>query len=863
MPIRNTNSRSRPASDLVNLDTYTREQHLVVSKADGDKTYVGRAYRMSPLLGGGAEFAKVIKNIFKTLPDDSVIQVNEICQPYQDLPNIFKQGKTQGGTVVSTLIGQHAELLAKGVQTGLAGNMPVINERYLLVTLATPVRYVNPDVLADCQTLQNEFFNGIKGSGFHDARILSAGDLLGFYRVFADLYTPHQPVALDELVELKFQAFTPDMEMDFRERRGGAFGENKFCSAVTAKAFPDVIEQGIMNYVIGAPLNQGAASDGGGHRISCPYIFNATIRVAHQRKELDRIEHAIQSRTKSQPLPFKLGNEDPSAALQDLLHLQQQCAKSDGEKIVYLGATAFLFGRSLDDARVAASDLKIHLDNLNFDARVCNHDTLIRWCQALPLNFAPAVADKLRGEAIMDSAAAGCLLPVYGEHPGNADISPDSTLTGAPFVTRRGTPHFFDPYRTKSNANGFIAAESGMGKSTLMQYLIEMDLAEGTNVFLLDNGKSSKKFCNAVGGEFNDLTFNSPTPPSLNPYTGLSYEEYSDTREGIADLLLLMCYEDEPVQPGARIAMSEASDAAFNQKQGSTEIQTVVDSLSIIFENADKANFSEVQSAARNLVPRLKAFIDSPTRGKFFKGKGTIDRTKQLTVFELSGLEGDKHLQRCVLFLIMNSLMTRIRNVPGRKKIYIDEAFDLLKIDTVAAAMEAIYFKGRKYSVSIWIVVQSLLKLVKINAGSVIMKQSAWKLILGQSKEEINKLFAIEDKPLAAHQDDPYFQKMLASVDSVPGVFSEVMIINKDYFEVVRLYVDRFTGVMFSTSGAAFMSILQSIEDGVDAVLAVNKFIADKAAVNKAFIEEAADILKAQSFTDAEIMTEFAKALSR
>jgi conjugal transfer ATP-binding protein TraC len=327
-------------------------------------------------------------------------------------------------------------------------------------------------------------------------------------------------------------------------------------------------------------------------------------------------------------------------------------------------------------------------------------------------------------------------------------------------------------------------------------------------------------------------------------------------------LLLLMCYEDEPVQSGARIAMSEAVDAAFNQKQMNTEIQTVVDSLTIIFEGMDKANLTEVQSAARNLVPRLKSFIDSPTRGKFFKGRGTIDRTKQLTVFELSGLEGDKHLQRCVLFLIMNTLMTRIKSIPGRKKIYIDEAFDLLKIDTVAAAMEAIYFKGRKYSVSIWIVVQSLLKLVEIKAGSVIMKQSAWKLILGQSKDEINKLFTIDDKPLAAHQDDPYFQKMLKSVETLPGVFSEIMIISKDHYEVVRLYVDKFTGVMFSTSGAAFHSILEKIEEGMDAIEAVNKFIGDKKAVNKSFIQEVLDILRMQSFTHAEIREEFEKAMT-
>ena len=55
--------RTQRASDLVNLDTYTRDDHLIFSKADGDKSYVGRVYVASPLLGGGSEFSNVIVNV--------------------------------------------------------------------------------------------------------------------------------------------------------------------------------------------------------------------------------------------------------------------------------------------------------------------------------------------------------------------------------------------------------------------------------------------------------------------------------------------------------------------------------------------------------------------------------------------------------------------------------------------------------------------------------------------------------------------------------------------------------------------------------------------------------------------------------
>ena len=86
MTLKTPSVKTQKASDLINLDTYTAEEHLIVSKAKQDKTYVGRAYSMSPIVGGGGEFATVIQNIFKSCPDDSVIQVSLISEPDYDAP---------------------------------------------------------------------------------------------------------------------------------------------------------------------------------------------------------------------------------------------------------------------------------------------------------------------------------------------------------------------------------------------------------------------------------------------------------------------------------------------------------------------------------------------------------------------------------------------------------------------------------------------------------------------------------------------------------------------------------------------------------------------------------------------------------
>jgi conjugal transfer ATP-binding protein TraC len=493
----------------------------------------------------------------------------------------------------------------------------------------------------------------------------------------------------------------------------------------------------------------------------------------------------------------------------------RKLCSTDGDKFVFVTTTAFLFGQNAEVTQDAATTVKSSLDKLGLDARIVRTDGLVRWSQALPLNFSVSVAENLKSEAIMGSSAAGTLLPVYGDYQGNARRD---THYGVPFIARRGSVYTFDPYQTSGNFNGTAVAPPGKGKSFILQYIVYFALAEGTNVFLIDNGRSSKKFCLAVGGEFND--FNTQNAPSLNPFTGLVNEEFDQQFEGITSLIMLMAFGNERPQAGATIALSEAVRAAWAQQQGDAEITHVIDALDSINRNAvGKQEISEVEQASLNLVPRLRAFMSSPTRGIYFKGPGSIDIKKQFTVFEMAGLAGDEHLRKCVTFFILNMLMNRIKNIKGRKMIVIDEAHDLFKDDLVARAMEGIYLKGRKDGVSIWTIVQSLLKLAEHEAGRVIINSSAWKLLLEQEPSEISELFKSDILP----KGDPYFERLVRSVETRKGGFSEVLISNSRAYEVVRLYVDQFSGTLFSSEGEARDEVFDLMEQGIPPVDAVKR----------------------------------------
>ncbi len=833
MNVHTLNYKSRKISEVINLDTYTPDSHLIFSKADGDQMMVGRVYEMSPLSGGGSEFSNVIHNIAKTSPDEAVIQVSLFCYPDHKAATTFLKSKIHGGDLVQKLIERKANLLTSATHTGWQPDVPLINVRRVIISTSTPTKSTSEKACDEAYAREDNFLNNLKSCGFYDATELSADEIAGLYRHYKDIYKPRETVELDPGLDLKYQIFGSDDTVDFRDPLVGQFGEDTFVTCVTTKSYPHKGFHGLMNLASGAPFNVGTAKEGGGQRILTPYILNTTIRIANQRKEWRRVDDAIRSREVAQQVVIKLGNEDPAEKLKDLQLIKKQCA-IDGNKFVSVSTTAFFYGRTREQALFAASNFKGTLDKLDFDGRSVLDNAFVRWTQILPLNFSPKIADKIKGETLMAATAAGTLLPVFGDNLGN--VNEHFNDTGSPYVTRRGSVHYFDPFVSDTHFSGLIAAEPGAGKSFMLQDFINTQLAMGRYVYLLDNGRSAKKYCLAVGGEYNEFGGSNNFVPSLNPFSNLSDDDFNDQKEGITALLMLMAFEGEEPERGAKIAMSEAVTAAYEKNQGDADIPQVIESLkSIVDNNKETSKPDIVARAAVDLVPRLNAFINNPSRGKYFAGKGTINPTKQLCVFEIGSLGDDEHLKKCVLFFVLNTLLTRTKSITGKKVIIADEAQDLIKDPMAGPAFEGIYLKGRKESVSIWIVIQSLLKLSETSAGSTIMNQSAWRLILQQPPEEIDKV--LEQKLISSFSNDPYFGRLIKSVKSDKGKYSEILIMGRKGYEVVRLYVDKWTATLYGSEGDARDLIFQWLEQGVSPVDAVNRLLNDKEAVSAKWIK--------------------------
>ena len=819
------NVRRVDASAFINLETYTTEDHLIVSKPEGGKLMIGRVIEASALIAGGGDFGVTVNSVIRSAPDSAVIQISEIVSPDFDGPHRYAHCKTRGSRAVVELVQRQKALLEGALEIGWQENEPILSTRRILISLAVPVADTSPETLAEAAIKQEDFLRNVKASGFKDAAVLSASEVVGIYRWFFKIFRQRGSVVLDQLVDLRHQIFGPDQELDFREPFVGKLGDDTYCAAVAVKSFPEEPPVGLMNIATGGMFSDRKAEEGGGPRITTPFIFTTTVRVANQRAEGTRVQRAIDSRT-SKKAPFTLGREDAERKLKDLRVIQKQCAAGE-DKYVYVSTQALVFGRTPAQARASAGVVAGLLDKLKFDAREVADNLPVRFAQTLPLNYSLRLAESLQSEALMSSGGCARVLPLYGDYGGNAH--PDSDKSGLSLITRRGQLLSVDIWNGLS-PHGVIVAQTGGGKTVTLEDFIFNELSEGTSVVAIDDGRALKKFCHAAGGEF--VEFGAQFRPSLNGFSLLeSDDDFAEQEDLLSDLALQMAYHNETMVAGARIAASEAVKAAWASKGRHADYYTVLDALVKIVEGATGiGSDNEVTVAARTLVPRLKSFLDSPARGDYFRGRCTLDVKSSFTVYEMASL-GESHLKKCVVFFLTNSVLSRLR-----------------------------LRKGRKDRVAIWAVFQSVLQAMELAAGKLIFSQSFWKFFLYQDASEVDKL--VQQRLLGKFNDDKFFVELLKSLRTEKGRYSEIMVQSAITYEVGRLFLDRFTLTLLDSEGPTRERIFELMESGVDVVDAVESVIGEGSSRRKRWISEfVSELRHTQGLSPQEVLSEVREAL--
>jgi conjugal transfer ATP-binding protein TraC len=395
-------------------------------------------------------------------------------------------------------------------------------------------------------------------------------------------------------------------------------------------------------------------------------------------------------------------------------------------------------------------------------------------------------------------------LPIYGPREGDND----------PVVIFRNRMNGLVGFNAFDsglpNYNSLVTGSSGAGKSFLNNCILLQELARGLRVFIIDIGGSYKKLTEALGGQY--LEINLSDKYKINPFD-LADSSQEPSNQKIKSLLACiesMVSEDEKAKlPKLDRALLERSIIELYKSQ---RAEGKVPTLSDL---AEKLSTLE-EASMRAISKMLYLWTGERPYGRLLDGKGSLQTDASICTFDLKGLSAYPDLQSVMILILTDFILTQVEgDKTSRKRIILDEAWELLKSNAAASFMEYCARTLRKTGSGITFITQGVEEIVASPIGPAILNNTATKFIMLQrgDSEILKDALKLNSQEL----------NLIHSLGQKKGEFSEGFMIEGDHRQVVRIYPSPFE-YWLSTSDAqdnAFLAELRS--SGLTLVEAIEK----------------------------------------
>jgi conjugal transfer ATP-binding protein TraC len=800
-------ARSLP-DEFIPVNAYDEETGVFLC----DDGYIGVCYTGNPVNGADDTTAEMLKGAFSlSLPAGSFIQISLLGMPdidsmlvnyrYRRENGIDRIQSPQARKALETFYQRRLEFLSKA---RFESNSPTtgvkIHDRTIVVSLKIPYAGLEPKP-EDVETVAEsgaKLSESLQAIGLFTRRV----NREEYLRIAFRLTHPYDEQKIDPVREdqlLKHQVFVPGESIEVR-KDALEFSDGTLAQMLSVGRWPKKNAMSLMAYMIGDPL-------GANNQIKLPYHINLTLHYPAQYQKTSAMKQkaGLINYQAFGPLPkfvpklfFKKQGMDV------LVNAMEQ-----GATVVEGTLTLTVYGKERDEVSRQMATLRTYLQSFDF---AMGEEKYILWPQfwnSFPLfPTVESIKNTFRFKTLAVEQAM-TFAPLLGEWKGTSSAMPmPDKGHGMLLQSRRGQLMALDLYDTSTNMNGVVFAAAGSGKSFFTQMLVTEYLSMGAKVWAIDVGRSYYKLAKIMGGMF--IEFGNDSGLCLNPFTNV---ENIDEEVGLIQAIIeKMAAPEDGLDDYRRSRLEEAIKAVWGNKGTSSTITDVANYLL----GQDDQRVSDIGNM-------LYRFTEHGSEGYWFNGKANLDMDRDLVVLELEELKGKITLQQVVLMQIIAAIQHEMYlSEDGRPKVLIiDEAWDLLDDPMVSRFMEHAYRRFRKYMGSAIIVTQSISDLYKNDAGKAIAANSAFKFILRQEAEVVDQ---VQEAGYLSLGDYGFYQ--LRSVHSVPGKYSEVMIYTNGQLGISRLIVDRFTGVLFSTSGKERNEVIDAMEAGVEPVQAIDDYIA-------------------------------------
>lgn len=401
------------------------------------------------------------------------------------------------------------------------------------------------------------------------------------------------------------------------------------------------------------------------------------------------------------------------------------------------------------------------------------------------------------------------LMPLFADYKG----------TGNPILmllSPRGQIMFFDLFQSNTNYNAAISAKSGSGKSFLTNEIVKSYRAINAKVSVIDVGRSYKDTCLVLGGQY--IEFTKEAAICINPFSFIKLKldnnvDYDFTNISKEQLLSLEDLDDQitmlkaiflvsagisETDPRYQLADSffeQAIISSLQQHQTNSTYTTVYNELLKIEDNSGVANA---------VAESIKSYTVHGIFGRYFEGQANLDINNDFMVLELEELQGKGHLKFIVLLILMLKITQEMYLSPReqRKICIIDEAWDLMAGGNTGKFIVTGYRRARKYNGSFITITQSIDDYSENATTAACYSNAAIKIML------------MQDLPKTVELDE-YTKRLIQSLKSETGVFSELIIQMDQTKTLCRFIVDDFTQMLYSTK-AEDITLLQKIKEAED-----------------------------------------------
>ena len=475
-----------------------------------------------------------------------------------------------------------------------------------------------------------------------------------------------------------------------------------------------------------------------------------------------------------------------------------------GAKPIRMTFSVLLFSDSRKAVERAAVSAQSYWDTMHFHLMEDYFITAPMFQNCLPLCAEKEAVFHLDRYKTMTTRELPVLLPVFGEWKGTGTFH-------VALISRNGQLMSLSLHDSDTNKNAVIAAESGSGKSFLLNEIIVSYLSEGAQVWVIDAGKSYKKLNEQLDGDF--LQFDEASKICLNPFELI--DDWKEDEDTISALIAAMASEKEKLSDFQMAGLKQILKRLWETKGQTMTVDDIAAEC-----------LGHTEQRMHDIGQQLFSFTSKGGYGQYFHGHNTMRFENPFTVLELDELQGRTHLRQVVLmqliFQIQREMYLGERN---RKKIMIiDEAWDLIKSGPVSVFIEHGFRKFRKYGGSAIIATQSLNDLYENPVGRAIAENANMMLLLGQKPETIA---SIRDSGRLVLSEAGF--NLLSTVASVGGVYSEICVKSGHTgVGVGRLIVSNFEKMLFSTAPEDVNAIENYTNRGLSVTDAINHVLRDR-----------------------------------